>query len=139
MHIDNSAVETTISQLIHQWQDATAAGDVDNLLDLMEEDVVFLIAGHEPLRGRQQFAASLRAVLASHQISSRSEIHEIEVRADLAYSWSYLQVSIRPRQSEGPAIVRQGHVLTIWRLHPDGKWRISRDANMLSLEQENAS
>ncbi|MCH8621494.1 SgcJ/EcaC family oxidoreductase [Undibacterium sp. TS12] len=136
MQTDKAAVENEISQLIHQWQDATAVGDVDNLLDLMEEDVVFLVAGLAPMRGRQQFADNLRAVLQSHAINSRSEIHDIYTSGDLAYSWSYLKVTISPRQG-GQDMVRQGHVLTVWRKHADGKWRISRDANMLSLAQGN--
>jgi len=135
--MQTTAMADEIMELIHRWQDATAAGDVDNLLDLMEEDVVFLVASHAPMRGRQQFADNLRAVLQSHSIQSRSEIHDIAISGDLAYSWSYLQVSITPRDGHGQTIVRQGHVLTVWRRHADDKWRISRDANMLTLAQEN--
>jgi len=122
-----------IQNRIHQWQDATAAGDVDSLLDLMDEEVIFLVAGNAPMKGRQQFAQNLHAVLQTHSIASRSEIHEIVVQTDLAYSWAYLQVSISPRLG-GQPIQRSGNVLSIWRLQADGKWRISRDANLLTLE-----
>ncbi|MFZ6768812.1 YybH family protein [Undibacterium sp. Di26W] len=123
----------TIQDCMQQWQDATAAGDVDKLLDLMDEEVVFLVAGNAPMKGRQQFAHNLQAVLQTHSIASRSDLQEIVVQADLAYSWAYLQVSISPRQG-GQPIQRSGNVLSIWRLQADGKWRICRDANLLTLE-----
>ncbi|MFZ6760188.1 YybH family protein [Undibacterium sp. Ji50W] len=122
-----------IQDCMQQWQAATAAGDVDKLLDLMDEEVVFLVAGNTPMKGRQQFAQNLQAVLQTHSIASRSDLQEIVVQADLAYSWAYLQVSISPRLG-GQPILRSGNVLSIWRLQANGKWRICRDANLLTLE-----
>lgn len=130
-----SAAATTIRNNILLWQDATAAGDVDKLLDLMDEEVVFLVAGHPPMKGRQQFAQNLRNILQTHRITSSSQIQEIVVQTDLAYSWSYLQVEIIPKQA-GQYMQRAGNVLSIWRLQADGKWRICRDANLLTLETQ---
>lgn len=130
-----STAATTIRSNIGLWQDATAAGDVDKLLDLMDEEVVFLVAGHPPMKGREQFARNLRNILQTHHIASSSQIQEIVVQADLAYTWSYLQVEIIPRQA-GQYMKRTGNVLSIWRLQEDGKWRISRDANLLTLEMQ---
>ncbi|MFZ6741751.1 YybH family protein [Undibacterium sp. JH2W] len=133
-----SAAANTIRNNIQLWQDATAAGDVDKLLDLMDEEVVFLIAGHPPMKGREQFTQNLRNILQTHHIASSAQIQEIVVQADLAYTWSYLQVEIIPKQA-GPQMRRAGNVLSIWRLQADGKWRISRDANLLTLETRNES
>lgn len=130
-----SAAATTILNNIQLWQDATAAGDVDKLLDLMDEEVVFLVAGHPPMKGREQFAQNLRNILQTHHITSSSQIQEIVVQTDLAYTWSYLQVEIIPKQA-GQYMKRVGNVLSIWRLQADGKWRISRDANLLTLETQ---
>lgn len=130
-----SAAATTILNNIQLWQDATAAGDVDKLLDLMDEEVVFLVAGHPPMKGREQFAQNLRNILQTHHITSSSQIQEIVVQTDLAYTWSYLQVEIIPKQA-GQYMKRAGNVLSIWRLQADGKWRISRDANLLTLETQ---
>ncbi|BBB63872.1 hypothetical protein UNDKW_5599 [Undibacterium sp. KW1] len=142
MHIEGteqaSAAATSILNNIRLWQDATAAGDVDKLLDLMDEEVVFLVAGHPPMKGREQFAQNLRNILQTHHIASSSQIQEIVVQADLAYTWSYLRVEIIPKQA-GPQMRRAGNVLSIWRLQADGKWRISRDANLLTLETQNES
>jgi len=128
-----SAAVTTILSNIQLWQDATAAGDVDKLLDLMDEEVVFLVAGHPPMKGREQFSQNLRNILQTHHIASSSQIQEIVVQTDLAYSWCYLQVEIIPKQA-GQYMQRAGNVLSIWRLQADGKWRLCRDANLLMLE-----
>lgn len=131
----DSQAASTILNNIRLWQDATAAGDVDKLLDLMDEEVIFLVAGHPPMKGREQFAQNLRNILQTHHITSSSQIQEIVVQTDLAYTWSYLQVEIIPKQA-GQYMKRAGNVLSIWRLQADGKWRISRDANLLTLETQ---
>ena len=40
-----NADERAIRYLVALWHSATAAGDVDTVLGLMDEDVVFLVAG----------------------------------------------------------------------------------------------
>lgn len=131
-----SEAVTTILNNIQLWQDATAAGDVDKLLDLMDEEVVFLVAGHPPMKGREQFVQNLRNILQTHHIASSSQIQEVVVQAGLSYTWSYLQVEIIPKQ-EGQYMKRAGNVLSIWHLQADGQWRLCRDANLLSLVQDN--
>ena len=50
-----STDEQAIRDLVAQWHTATAKGDVDTVLGLMAEDVVFLAAGKQPMRGRGAF------------------------------------------------------------------------------------
>ena len=52
-----STDEQAIRDLIASWHRATAAGDVETVLTLMAEDVVFLVAGHPPTRGRNCLSA----------------------------------------------------------------------------------
>src|SRR5437867_12470747 len=91
-----STEEQAIRDLVALWHTATAKGDVDALLGLMAEDVVFLVAGREPMRGRHAFEQSLRALLKQYRIESSGEIQEIEVSRSLAYSWASLKVRIIP-------------------------------------------
>jgi uncharacterized protein (TIGR02246 family) len=84
--------EQAIRNLVAQWHSATAAGDVEAVLRLMNEDVVFLVAGHPPMKGRSTFEQGLRGLLATHHIVSTSEVQEIEVAGNLAYCWSVLNV-----------------------------------------------
>ena len=44
--------EKAIRNVISSWQKATAEGDLDRILTLMSEDVVFLTPGQPPMRGR---------------------------------------------------------------------------------------
>jgi uncharacterized protein (TIGR02246 family) len=123
--------ERAIRELIDTWHRATAAGDVDGVLGLMSEDVVFLVAGQPPMHGRAAFETGLRAVLASHRFASTSDVQEIVVSGDLAYCWSALRVEVEAIVG-GPKIVRAGSALSILR-KSDGAWRVVRDANLLTL------
>ena len=124
--------EQAIRKLVALWHSATAAGDVDTVLGLMSEDVVFLIAGQPPMRGRSSFERGLRGLLAQHRIESTGEIQEIDVSGSLAYCWSILTVRVAPIAG-GDAIARKGSALSILRKQPNGSWIVVRDANMLSL------
>ena len=126
-----STDEQAIRDLVALWHSATAKGDVDTVLRLMAEDVVFLVAGKEPMRGRHAFEQSLRALLKQYRIESSGEIQEIEVSGSLAYSWANLKVKIIPL-SGGPAPVREGSTLSILRKESQGAWVIVRDANLLT-------
>jgi len=101
-----NADEQTIRNLVSQWHRATAAGDVDIILGLMSEDVVFLVPGKPPMQGRSTFEKGLRGLLKSHRIDSRGDVQEVEVSDDLAYCWTLLTVRMMPL-SGGDANVRR--------------------------------
>src|SRR5690606_37132171 len=80
--------EQEIRQLVSTWMTATKTGDVDTLLSLMSEDVVFLI-GQTVMR-KADFAAAALAQAGSPapQFNGTSEIQEIRVLGDWAFMWS---------------------------------------------------
>lgn len=123
--------EQAIRNLIATWHEATAAGDVERILPLMDEDVVFLVAGQAPMRGRSGFEMGLRSILKTHRIVSASKVEEIEVSGNLAYAWTSLEVEILALAG-GPAMKRTGNTLSIFRRAADGQWVMLRDANMLA-------
>ena len=125
--------ELAISRLVAQWHNATAAGDVDAVLGLMAEDVVFLVAGRPPMKGRSNFEKGLRTLLSTHRLESTSDIQEIYVSGDLGYCWSVLNVRVTPL-SGGDAMERNGSALSILRKRTDGKWEVVRDANLLAAK-----
>ena len=122
--------EQAIRNLIEQWHRATVAGDVDTVLRLMAEGVVFLMAGKPPMKGRSTFEQGLRGLLTSHRVDSRGEVQEVEVSDDLAYRWTLLTVGMTPL-SGGDAKVRSGSALSIFRKQTNGSWVLVRDANLL--------
>ena len=118
------------SVLVTRCYAAFAAGDLDRLRDLMADDVVFLVPGHPPMRGRAAFAAG-QAGLRDVDIDGRSEIEEIRVLGDWAYVWTTLSIVVTPK-SGGAPVRRSGPTLSILR-RQHGKWVIVRDANMLGV------
>ena len=123
--------EQAIRDLIALWHRATAAGDVDTVLDLMTDDVVFLSAGQPPMQGRAAFERGLRGLLAQHRIESSHEVREIGIDGDLAYSWTDLDIRVIPRAGGTAPPARSGSTLSVLRRQADGRWRMVRDANLL--------
>jgi len=72
--------EQEIRQLVATWMAATKAGDVEIVLGLMSDDVVFLLAGQPPMIGKSAFAAAVQAQAkqGSIQFDGTSEIQEIK-------------------------------------------------------------
>jgi len=126
--------EQKIRDLIAIWQRFTAAEDLPQLLRLMAEDVVFLIPGHPPMRGRDAFAAGFQKAVQQFHFDSSAEIQEIRVAEYWAYSWSHLTIGMTPRNGGAP-MRRAGYTLSILRKEPDGCWVLARDANMLTEER----
>jgi uncharacterized protein (TIGR02246 family) len=124
--------EQAIRNLVAQWHSATAAADVETVLQLMAEDVVFLVDGQPPMTGRGTFERGLRGLLASHRIESTGEVQEIGVSGTLAYCWSILNVRITPKAG-GNSVVRSGSAVSILRKQANGSWLVVRDANLLAL------
>ena len=129
-----SADEQAIRNLVASWHRATAAGDVDAVLALMADDVIFLVAGQPPMRGRSTFERGLRKLLSEHRIHSTGEIQEIVISGDLAYCWTMLTVRIIP-VAGGTETSRQGNALSILRKQANGSWLLVRDANLLSAAE----
>ena len=134
MHND----EQSIRKLIGDWQSATAVGALSKILPLMAEDVVFLIAGQPPMRGRDAFAAAFQAGLGKVRIEASGTIQEIQIAGNLAYCWNHLQVAITPLQGGSP-MRRSGYTLTVLRKEPNGPWVVFRDANLLVADPDNPS
>ena len=126
--------EQAIRDLVATWMDASMRGDLPTVLSLMAEDVVFLVAGQSPMRGREAFAAASQGMAASGmKIEGRSDIQEIQTVGDFAYCWNHLTITVT--LPSGEPMRRSGPALSILRKGADGKWVIVRDANMVTREQ----
>jgi uncharacterized protein (TIGR02246 family) len=129
--------EQQIRELVATWHAATRAGDVDTVLNLMTDDVVFLVPGRPPMR-KAEFAALSRGPGATTppKIESTSEIQEIQVAGDFAFMWTKLSVVVTP--PNGERMKRAGHTLTVLR-RVRGKWLVARDANLLTPVQSDGA
>jgi uncharacterized protein (TIGR02246 family) len=124
--------ERTIRELIQTWLGATQKGDLQTVLGLMADDVIFMVPGQNPF-GKEAFAASFRA-LAGVRFETSSEIKELKLLGDWAYLRNYLEVTMTPGGG-GAVLRRSGYTLTILRKEPDGRWLVARDANLLAPER----
>lgn len=120
--------ERAIRALVDSWIAASQDGDLSKVLSLMTEDAVFMVPGREPF-GREAFAAASDA-MKHVRMESRSEIEELKILGDWAYLRNYIEVAMTP--PGGTAVRRSGYTLTILRKDADGKWRLARDANLLT-------
>jgi uncharacterized protein (TIGR02246 family) len=122
--------EQAIRTLVATWLQATAARDLDRVLALMDDDVVFLGPGRPSMR-KDGFAAAARAREQQSRVEGSADIQEIRVFGDWAFCWNELTVTVRPPGS-GEPVRMSGPALSILRRKADGEWVIHRDANMVS-------
>src|SRR5258707_10043722 len=78
------------------WIDAVNAGDLACLLTLVAEDVVFLTPGQAPL-GREGFSSNFMTAHQQMRICCTSELEEVVVVGEVAYTRSRDAVSVTPR------------------------------------------
>lgn len=123
--------EEQIRALVQTWMEATQRGEMDRVLELMTEDVVFLVPGKPPMRKAAfEQAARAQAAPGGPRFEGKSEIQELKVLGDWAFMWTKLAVkTLGP--SGAVAASRSGHTLTILRKE-GGRWKLARDANLLA-------
>jgi uncharacterized protein (TIGR02246 family) len=124
------ADEQQIRRVMDQWRELTAKGDVDGLLALTTDDVVFLTPGNTPIT-RKDFAAGLRQVSAKARIESTQEVRELRVSGGIAYAWSHISVVMAPKDG-GQTWENSGDVLTVFHRSTLGQWLVARDANLIT-------
>ena len=119
--------EQAIRNLVSTWMSATKAGDTATVLSLMADDVVFMVPGGEPF-GKEAFAAASN-LMKGATFDGISEIIELQVLGDWAWLRNHIRITITP--PGGKPMIRKGYTLTILRKQANGKWVLSRDANLV--------
>jgi uncharacterized protein (TIGR02246 family) len=122
--------EQAIREVHSAWLDAVNAGDLTRLLAMMTDDVVFLNPGRSAL-GRDGFSANFSAAHQQLRICCVSELMEVVIVGEVAYTRSRDSLSVSPLVG-GEESRLAGDRLTIYRKQPDGRWLLARDANVLS-------
>jgi uncharacterized protein (TIGR02246 family) len=122
--------ERAIRKAHSTWIDAVNAGDSACVLSLVADDVVFLSPGQAPV-GRDGFSPSFLAAHQQARINCVSELEDVVVVGEVAYTLSRDSLSVTPRTG-GEAMQLAGHRITVYRKQPDGRWLLARDAHTLS-------
>src|ERR1700677_2294879 len=87
--------ERAIRELHSTWIDAVNTGDLVCLLSLMSDDVMFLNPGQAPF-GRDGFPAGFSAAHQHARINCISELEDVEVVGQVAYTLSRDSLSVTP-------------------------------------------
>jgi uncharacterized protein (TIGR02246 family) len=126
--------EREIHAVHSTWIEAVNAGDLVRLLTLIADDVVFLNPGQAPF-GRDGFSSTFTAAHQKVRIYCTSELEEVVVVGEVAYTRSRDALSVTLRAG-GEATRLAGHRMTVYRKQPDGRWLLARDAHTLSPVQK---
>jgi len=120
--------ERAIRELVDTWMKASRAGDTATVLNLMSDDAIFMVPGREPF-GKDAFAASSKSI-KGFRLEGSADIRELRVLGEWAYLRNFIEITVTP--PGGAAVRRSGYMLTILRKESDGRWRLTRDANLVS-------
>ena len=121
--------EIAIRDLIATWIEASKKGDLQTVLSLMADDVVFMVPGRS--FGKEAFVAASQGMKGMN-FEGRSEVQEVQVLGDWAWCRTHLTVIVTP--PNGNTVRRSGNTLSIFRRLSAGRWVLTRDANMLAAE-----
>ena len=121
--------EQAIRHMIDTWLAASKRHDLETVLNLMADDVLFITPGREPF-GKETFASS-NEEMRDVEMDADIDIKEIKVLGDWAWMRSFLRLTVT---KNGESTKRSGPILTILNKRPDGQWVIKRDANFVAPE-----
>jgi uncharacterized protein (TIGR02246 family) len=117
-----------IRQLTESWIDAVKTKDIDRLLTLVTDDVVFLPPTGPPIKGKEAVRDLYQLLFAQLDVMQSAKNEEIQVIGDWAFAWGSESLILTPR-SGGAAVEMAGKGLTILRRLTDGSWRFARGIN----------
>ena len=124
--------EQSIRAVIDAWVRASATGDVDAMLPLLADDMVFLVPGAPPF-GKAEFKAAWDGPMKGAKINCDADVEEILISGDFGFTRTKLRVAITT--AGGQPSAARGYTMTLFRKLPDGRWVMARDANLLTPEK----
>ncbi len=130
----SSAVRETISRAWRDHINAAIRKDLEAVLDIYDEDIVYIVGGAPEVRGREAIAAmEARSLTEADVIAAEHMIVSLRVFDDIAYELGTVIGPIRPQDGEARTVTF--HFMAMWRQQADGAWRI---AHMVGRPEEKA-
>lgn len=120
--------ERAIREVVERWMAATRAGDTAAVLDLMTDDVIFMTPNGEPF-GKGVFRERSQS-LVGVEIHGHAEVKEVHVAGD--WAWIRNLIAMTMNRPDGEKTTRSGWTLTVLKRCDDGRWRLFRDANLVT-------
>jgi len=123
-----SGDEQALRKVVADWIRFTQEERIDELMNLMTDDILFLTVSQPPMT-KADFEAGSRSMVGNVKLQVDSEIKEVRVEGNFGWLWQDLKVKVTvPGQ---PPIEKQGKTFGLYRKGDDGKWRLMRDANLM--------
>lgn len=119
--------ESAVRRAHRDYVEAINANDLDRVMDMMTEDVVFLAAGAPPYVGKAAIRPWVAGYLQAYKTHWDKPVQELVVSGDWAFE-RYSYTSTDTPLAGGEAVTGTGWGLVIYRRDADGKWRVARDA-----------
>jgi uncharacterized protein (TIGR02246 family) len=126
------AVEIQIRSWLDTSLRASAAGDYRSMLPMLADDIVFLVPGAPPF-GKKEFQQAWEGPMKGAKIESQAELEECLVAGDMAVTRTRLSVTITT--ADGKVSRAKGYTLSMFHEGTDGRWLLTRDANLLAPEE----
>ncbi len=132
--LPSSAVRETISSAWRDHIDAAIRKDLEAVLDIYADDIVYAVEGAPEVRGREAIAAmEARTLTEVDVVAAEHTIASLRVFGDVAYELGTVIGPVRPKAGEARTVTF--HFMAMWRRQADGAWRI---AHMTGRPEENA-
>ncbi len=128
--------EQEIQELFNDWIKSTTEGNLELARQCIADDAVFFVPGIGEMNKETyaQGAAGESPEESSSNFDLDSKLRELKVFGDQAYLWIESTLICSPKNGD-PATRMAGHSLSILEKR-DGRWRIFRDANTLTVVPE---
>ena len=127
-----------IRQLGRDWVEAVQHKDIDRLLDLVTDDVVFMPANAPSLVGRSALGQTYRAFLAGFEVHQTFAPEEIQVGGDWAFVRGTDTLEMKPLAGGEPVVV-SARGISILRRVEDGSWKFARGITNMESPQTTSS
>lgn len=118
--------ERAIRDLFQSWFEAMESGDVEGLLKLVHEDVVYKAPGLPAVIGRSKLREALERFHSEYAEEIEYEMLEVEVSDAWAYARVLERAVIKRQGGTTHASVRGMH-MAILRKQKDGTWLVTRE------------
>lgn len=117
-----------VEQLINRWRDAARAKQINQILDMITDDAVFLAPGAPPLRGKEAVSRVYQNVFAQFEVEQDFQLEEVQIVGDFAFAWGVDSATVKPLAG-GDAVSQRGHGMMILRRDSTGAWKFARGIN----------
>lgn len=106
---------------------AINSNDLDTLLEVLTDDVVFMAAHDKPYVGKEAVRPWLEGYLSAYKTHWDKPVQEFVVIGDWAFE-RYSYTSTDTPLAGGEVITDTGWGFVLYHREADGKWRVARDA-----------